>query len=221
MISRTRIRGFNEPNGSWKTICIRARKGRKARSSIPSISRPSKNASPPVAGISFNNVRPTVVLPLPLSPTRPTVFPAGTEKLMSSTAFTQPLRWRNHVFRPRTSNKSATIQEPRQRTRRRRDLAGRGEADLVRLAARFHRFFEGGAHARGVGGDGDGGIHQHARRAHLHGFGGLAGRAKPGVDDDRHGGLFDDDLDLRPGLDAAIAPDGRTERHDRGGSRVL
>ena len=45
---------------------------------------------PPVAGTSRSSVRPTVVFPHPLSPTNPSVRPAGTSKLTPSTAFTCP-----------------------------------------------------------------------------------------------------------------------------------
>jgi len=41
---------------------------------------------PEITGINFRMALPTVVLPLPLSPTRPTVFPAPTVKLTSVTA---------------------------------------------------------------------------------------------------------------------------------------
>ena len=46
---------------------------------------------PAVAAASFRIVRPMVVLPLPLSPTSPTVEPASTVKLTSSTAFTSSM----------------------------------------------------------------------------------------------------------------------------------
>ena len=47
------------------------------------------------------------------------------------------------------------------------------------------------------------------------------GSAEAGIDDDGDAGLLDDDLDLRAGLDAAIAADGRAERHDGGGADIL
>ena len=45
---------------------------------------------PAVAGIRRRIVRPTVVLPQPDSPTRPSVLPGATSKLTPSTAFTWP-----------------------------------------------------------------------------------------------------------------------------------
>jgi hypothetical protein len=55
---------------------------------------------------------PTVVLPLPLSPTRPTVFPAPTVKLTPVTALMKSVvRWRipvlvgNQTFRESTSRR--------------------------------------------------------------------------------------------------------------------
>src|SRR3954471_9604256 len=50
---------------------------------------PSKRTWPPVAGTRRRIVRPTVVLPQPDSPTRPSVSPRLIENVTSSTAFTQ------------------------------------------------------------------------------------------------------------------------------------
>ena len=52
-------------------------------------------------------------------------------------------------------------------------------------------------------------------------LGRLAWRAEAGVDDDRHGRLFDDDFDLRARFDAAVAADRRTERHHGRGAHIL
>ena len=49
-------------------------------------SMPSKFTSPAVASMRRSTARPVVDLPQPLSPTRPSVSPFSTEKLMPSTA---------------------------------------------------------------------------------------------------------------------------------------
>src|ERR1035437_5288754 len=66
---------------------------------------------PPVGSISRNIVRPTVDLPQPDSPTRPSVSPCAIEKLMPSTANTvpparcnRPLRIGKCFLRSRTSS---------------------------------------------------------------------------------------------------------------------
>ena len=52
------------------------------------MSAPAKRIVPPVASSSLSTARPTVVLPQPDSPTRPSVSPAITWIETSSTAFT-------------------------------------------------------------------------------------------------------------------------------------
>ena len=42
-----------------------------------------------------------------------------------------------------------------------------------------------------------------------------------GIHDDGNAALFENDFDLRPCLDSAIAPDRRTERHDRRRTHVF
>ena len=54
------------------------------------MSRPSNSMVPSVGSISLSIVRPAVLLPQPLSPTRPTVSPASTWRLIPLTAFTSP-----------------------------------------------------------------------------------------------------------------------------------
>ena len=54
------------------------------------MSRPSNMICPPVGSSSRVSSRPVVVLPQPDSPTTPSVCPAATEKLTSSTACTAP-----------------------------------------------------------------------------------------------------------------------------------
>ncbi len=65
---------------------------------------PSKTTSPVVAFKSLSKARPTVVLPLPLSPTSPTVLPLSTLKLTPSTALTSSTFRRNKP--PNTGNQT-------------------------------------------------------------------------------------------------------------------
>ena len=76
-------------------------------------------------------------------------------------------------------------------------------------------------HGDGVGGDGDGGVHQDGVGPEFHGLGGVAGRPDAGVDDDGDGGLLDDDAELVAGLEALVRPDGGAKGHDGGGADFL
>ena len=80
------------------------------KNSLIKTSSPSKEKTPSVGGISRMSVRPTVVLPQPLSPTSPSVLPASIVNVTPSTAFTCPMVRLNRpalmgkcVFRFRTS----------------------------------------------------------------------------------------------------------------------
>ena len=95
------------------------------------------------------------------------------------------------------------------------------EADLARVAPGFDRFAERLRHPHRIGCDRDRGVHENGIGTHLERFGRLARRAEAGVDDHRHGRLFDDDFDLRARFDAAIAADRRTERHHRRRAHIL
>ena len=93
MMSNTVMRGFNELKGSWKMNWIRLR---NSTSSWPPSARMSRtapwslNAISPVSGVSARMIIfETVVLPQPLSPTRPRHSPCSTVKLTSSTARTR------------------------------------------------------------------------------------------------------------------------------------
>src|SRR5881396_1556107 len=55
------------------------------------MSSPSKTIDPSAAGTSPSNARPSVDLPLPLSPTSPTTSPLRSFKSTPSTAFTTPV----------------------------------------------------------------------------------------------------------------------------------
>ena len=50
MMSSTGIRGFSEPYGSWKMICMRARILRISEPDIDPSSRPSNTTRPDVGG---------------------------------------------------------------------------------------------------------------------------------------------------------------------------
>ncbi len=91
MIDPTVIRGSSDPYGSWKMICIRRRYLRSSPGSSVLRSTPSKRTDPPVASRSRIIARPIVLLPQPDSPTRPSVSPRRTAKVVPSTALTVPL----------------------------------------------------------------------------------------------------------------------------------
>ena len=72
--------------GSWKTKPSSLRRGRNSRSRTPSISVPSTRSDPSATGVRPAIARPIVVLPEPLSPTRPSTSPGAIVKLTRSTA---------------------------------------------------------------------------------------------------------------------------------------
>ena len=83
-----------------------------------------------------------------------------------------------------------------------------GEAGFAGHPAGFDRHFESAGHGHGVFGHRDGSVDQNGIGAEFERFGGVAGGAESGVDDDRNAGLFDDDGNLRAGFESAIASDG-------------
>src|SRR5829696_8928246 len=83
-------RGSSDEYGSWKTMCSSRRSGRIARREMCVISRPLRRIVPAVGSSSRMTQLPTVVLPLPDSPTRPTISPGAIVKLTPSTACTVP-----------------------------------------------------------------------------------------------------------------------------------
>ena len=91
--SSTVIAGLSAALGSWKTICTCAADLREARARLSSaMSSPSKTIEPVVAGTSPSSARPSVDLPLPLSPTRPTTSPRPERQVhVRRTAFTVPV----------------------------------------------------------------------------------------------------------------------------------
>ena len=86
MMSSTVMRGFSAPNGSWKMICMARRWSRSALPSRSLMSLPSNRMAPLLGSISRISSRPSVDLPQPDSPTRPSVSPASMHSATSSTA---------------------------------------------------------------------------------------------------------------------------------------
>ena len=97
----------------------------------------------------------------------------------------------------------------------------RGEAGLAGGSSSLDGHLERAGHAHGIFGHGNGGVDQHCVSAEFERFRSVAGSAEAGVDNDGDAGLFDDDGNLGAGFESAIAPDGRTERHDRGRTGVF
>ena len=91
MICPTVKRGFSDAYGFWKMIWMRRLYCMNSAGDIDSRSLPSKIASPVVASCSRISVRPTVVLPEPDSPTRPSVLPFGNWNDTSFTALNSRL----------------------------------------------------------------------------------------------------------------------------------
>ena len=92
-MSRTLRRGFSDEIGSWKIICIEVRSLRMPSPFRPLSSVPSKRTDPEVGAGSWMSALPVVDLPQPDSPTRPSVSPGSTSKLMPDTAWTfSPVR---------------------------------------------------------------------------------------------------------------------------------
>src|SRR5262245_52516900 len=120
MMSRTRMRGLSELNGSWKTTWTARRYAMSSAPASPATSRPSKRIAPSV-GASCNKISfEVVVLPQPDSPMRPSVSPDPIAKSTPSTAFTEavsrersPRRTGKCFFSPRTSRTGgAMFQKP-------------------------------------------------------------------------------------------------------------
>src|SRR5947208_7351597 len=92
-IERTGMRGFSESNGSWETSWTCRRRSRASFAGTPLISRPSKTIFPAVDDSRFMMQRATVLLPEPLSPTRPSVSPRAISKDTPLTAATNAREW--------------------------------------------------------------------------------------------------------------------------------
>src|SRR5439155_8043547 len=114
-----------------------------------------------------------------------------------------------------------SFEERSERTRRTCGVELRGQTDFKRRTARFNRHLERDGHANRIARHRDGRVDQRGIGAQFHRFGGVTGRAQPGIDHDRHRRLLDDDANLVAGLDAAIRTDRRTQRHDGRRADVL
>src|SRR5262245_34908166 len=84
-------RGLSDANGSWKTICICRRSGRKSPSPRLVMSLPSNSIRPSVGLYSRRIARPTVDFPQPDSPTSPSVSPRRMSIVTPSTARMLPM----------------------------------------------------------------------------------------------------------------------------------
>ncbi len=69
MMSRTRMRGFSDENGSWKMNCMRRRMARSWPLFIAAMSAPSSRMRPAVGSVRRIRHLPVVDLPQPDSPT--------------------------------------------------------------------------------------------------------------------------------------------------------
>ena len=85
-------RGDSDDSGSWKIICTRRRSHSRSARVSPVRSRPSTRTRPEVGRFSPTSALASVVLPLPLSPTRPSVSPTLSVRLMPATACTPPAK---------------------------------------------------------------------------------------------------------------------------------
>ena len=102
------ITGFREVMGSWKTMAIRGpRMARSRASDSPRMSAPSKRIEPELTraflASSPRTAEASVVFPQPLSPTTPTMRPAGTVRSTWRRAFTAPRGVANSTERSRIS----------------------------------------------------------------------------------------------------------------------
>ena len=85
------IRGLSDPNGSWKTTCIRRRIARNVVRLASSRRVPSSVTSPAAIGCSASSAIPSVVLPDPDSPTMPSVSPRFNASVALRTAWNTSL----------------------------------------------------------------------------------------------------------------------------------
>ncbi len=83
MMSDTGMRGFSALNGSWKTIWMERRAIARVAASM---ALPRKRSVPEVAGCNPATTLPSVLLPLPLSPTSARVSPSAMAKETSCAA---------------------------------------------------------------------------------------------------------------------------------------
>ncbi len=84
------MRGFSDAYGSWNTTWMSRRAALSSRLLSSKSGLPSNVTLPDVGGSRRRMTLPSVVLPQPDSPTRPSVSPSVTVKLTPSTARTAP-----------------------------------------------------------------------------------------------------------------------------------
>ena len=125
-------RAFSDSIGSWNTICISRRSARHSRAvELRQVAALEQNVAADRFGSRFSNVRPTVVLPQPDSPTSPSVSPRSSVNDTPSTACTSPTLRSNTpartgkcLVRLRTSSSGAVMRRARASDgTRRRDRA--------------------------------------------------------------------------------------------------
>ena len=87
-MSPTRRRGFSDAKGSWNTIWMRLRYGFQAARDSGRRSVPPNRIAPESACTSRTTQRASVLLPEPLSPTRPRVSPRRSSSVAACTAAT-------------------------------------------------------------------------------------------------------------------------------------
>ena len=134
-LSRMRMEGSREASGFWKMICTRRWYARLPFRSRRAMSSPSKRMRPPEGLRTRVIMRERVVLPQPLLPTSPKVFPRSRAKLTRSTARTMWVRNTPLENVRLTSSSSSTLfikEAPH--------LPARGQRDLPRRlpAAALH-----------------------------------------------------------------------------------
>ena len=76
-LRRSVMRGLSDENGSWKTMCSSRRSGRSARRERCVMSVPRRRIVPAVGSTSRRMHFAIVDLPLPDSPTSPSISPAA------------------------------------------------------------------------------------------------------------------------------------------------
>src|SRR5580700_7667379 len=100
------------------------------------------------------------------------------------------------------------------------ELAGHAAGEPG-LASGEDGVLHGFCHEDGIGGGGDGGVHEYAVGAHFHGESGVGRGAHTGVDDERDGGdFFAENLQRGAILNAEARADGGSEGHDGCGAGI-
>ena len=107
------MRGLREPTASWNTICTSRRYWRRSAAVNAAMFLPRKRATPPEDGWRRSRVLAIVDLPLPDSPTMPSVSPACRSKETPRTASTAFSPGRRYVTcRFSTWNRTSPVPRP-------------------------------------------------------------------------------------------------------------